>query len=75
MWFDDGNEYVGIIIGQDPETKQWITRFEDGTEDETDNTMTDKGYTPLSLVPIDSVNSTYISEQSLDIAIQQLSVY
>ena len=28
-------------------TKQWIARFEDGTEDRTDDPMTNKDYTPL----------------------------
>ena len=30
--FDDGKEYPGVIVGRN-ENGQWITRFEDGTED------------------------------------------
>ena len=31
--FDDGKEYRGVICGRDPQTEEWVTRFEDGTED------------------------------------------
>ena len=30
--FDDGKEYTEVIVGRN-EYGQWITRFEDGTED------------------------------------------
>ena len=33
LLFDDGKEYLGVIIGKDPRSGQWITRFKDGVED------------------------------------------
>lgn len=45
--FDDGNKYTGVIIGKDPQTSQWITRFEDGTEDRVNDPATDKDYTSM----------------------------
>ncbi len=43
--FDDGNKYTGVIIGKVPQTSQWITRFEDGTEDTVDDPAIDEDYT------------------------------
>lgn len=45
--FDDGEKYSGVICGRDPQTKEWITRFEDGTEDKVADPSTDKDYTLL----------------------------
>ena len=44
MFFDDNKWYRGVIIGKDPTTLQWITKFEDGTEQCTDDPSTDKDY-------------------------------
>ena len=43
--FDDGKEYLGVICGRDPQTEEWITRFEDGTEDKVTDPVTDEDYT------------------------------
>ena len=45
--FDDGKEYLGVIIGKDPQTLEWITKFEDGTEDKVADPATDEDYTLL----------------------------
>jgi len=45
--FDDGEKYSGVICGRDPQTKEWIKRFEDGTEDKVADPSTDKDYTLL----------------------------
>ncbi len=47
MQFDDGKEYLGVIIGNDPHTLEWITRFEDGTEDKVADPAADEDYTLL----------------------------
>ena len=39
----DGKEYLGVICGRDPQTEEWITRFEDVTEDK----VTDVKYNTL----------------------------
>ncbi len=39
------NNYTGVIIGKDPQTSQWITRFEDGTEDKVGDPAIDEDYT------------------------------
>ncbi len=41
MKFDD----VGVIIGNDPHTHEWITKFEDGTEHRVADPATDEDYT------------------------------
>ena len=43
--FDDGKEYLGVICGRDPQTEEWITRFEVGTEDKVTDPVTDEEYT------------------------------
>ena len=43
--FDDGKDYLGVIVGKKPQTQQWITKFEDGTEDEVADPATDGDYT------------------------------
>ena len=40
--FDDGEKHSGVICGRDSQTKEWITRFEDGTEDKVADLSTDK---------------------------------
>ena len=35
--FDDGQWYRGVIIGNNLDTNKWLTRFEDGSEDEVNN--------------------------------------
>ena len=42
--FDDGKWYEGIIIGKDPKTQLWITKFEDGTEDMCKDPQNDEDY-------------------------------
>ena len=42
--FDDGRWYKGIITGKDPKKQLWITKFEDGTEDFTEDPQNDKDY-------------------------------
>ena len=44
VYFDDGEWYKGVIIGRDPTTHKWITRFEDNTEQYTEDPSTDKDY-------------------------------
>ena len=36
-----------MVIGQDPHTAEWITRFEDGTEHRYDDPMENDDYTFL----------------------------
>ena len=45
--FDDGKEYLGVICGRNQQTEEWITRFEDGTEDKVTVPVTDEDYTLL----------------------------
>ena len=40
--FDDGRWYSGVIIRKD-KTNQWVTKFEDGTEDSTKYNRLSKG--------------------------------
>ena len=47
MQFDDGQEYLGVIIGKDVRTQKWITKFEDGTEDKVSDPAADEDYTLL----------------------------
>ena len=44
MLFDGGKEYLGVIIGKDPKSVQWITRFEDGVEDKCVDSSADDNY-------------------------------
>ena len=44
VFFDDGKWYRGIIIGTHPTTNMWVTRFEDSTEQYTEDPSTDKDY-------------------------------
>ena len=46
--FDDGKEYLGVIIGKDPKSGQWITRFEDGVEDKCADPSADDDYTLIN---------------------------
>ena len=46
--FDDGKEYLGVIIGKDPKSGQWITRFEDGVEDKCVDPSADDDYTLIN---------------------------
>ena len=39
--FDEGNTYLGVIVCKDPETKMWVTVFEDGIEDQSADPATD----------------------------------
>ena len=43
-FFDDRKWYKGVIIGRDQSTKKWIMKFEDGTEEYTEDPSTDKDY-------------------------------
>ena len=43
----DGKEYLGFICGRDPQTEEWITRFEDVTEGKVTDPVTDKDNTLL----------------------------
>ena len=45
MAFDDGQEYTRVIIGCEKKKGAWITRFEDGTEDSSEDPSKDKDYT------------------------------
>ena len=45
--FEDGNTYLGITVCKDPETDMWVTVFEDGEEDQTEDLATDSDYTLL----------------------------
>ena len=45
--FDDGMQYTGVLIGKDSQTAEWITRFEDGTEDRCVDPANDEDYTLL----------------------------
>ena len=44
---DDGKEYIGVICRRDPQTEEWVTRFEDGTENKVADPNRDKDYTLL----------------------------
>jgi len=46
--FDDGKEYVGVIIGKDSKSSEWITWFEDGVEDKCLDPAIDDDYTPIN---------------------------
>ena len=45
--FDDKKEYLGMICGRDTQTNEWITKFEDGTEDRVSDPVGDRDYTLL----------------------------
>ena len=40
--------YLGVITGRDPSTKEWITMFEDGTQDWTVDPANDADYMLLN---------------------------
>ena len=45
--FDDGKWYEGVITEKDPKTEYWVTKFEDCTEDLTEDPQCDKDYKRL----------------------------
>ena len=47
VFFDDKKEYMGVICGRDMQTDEWITKFEDGTEDRVTDPAADEDYTLL----------------------------
>ena len=48
LLFDDGKEYLGFIIGKDPKSGQWITRFKDDVEDKCVDPSADDDYTLIN---------------------------
>ena len=45
MLVSDGKEYDGVIIGKDPKSDQWITRFECGSMNKSADPVVDADYT------------------------------